>query len=71
MAAKGTPFSWLPFAVGIPILPVYGWFGAAGTVPGIFGLIIPVAALAGTALAVANALVDMERDVMPVTARSR
>ena len=30
---KGTAWSWLPFAVGIPLLPVYGWVGAAGTVP--------------------------------------
>src|SRR4051812_4571260 len=25
--AKGTAWSWVPFAVGIPLLPVYGWFG--------------------------------------------
>ena len=30
LVAKGTAWSWLPFAVGIPILPVYGWLGAAG-----------------------------------------
>ena len=28
--AKGTAWSWLPFAVGIPLLPVFGWFGATG-----------------------------------------
>ena len=28
--AKGTAWSWLPFALGIPLLPVYGWFGATG-----------------------------------------
>ena len=27
---KGTAWSWLPFAVGIPLLPVYGWVGATG-----------------------------------------
>ena len=31
--AKGTAWSWLPFAVGIPLLPVYGWLGAAGALP--------------------------------------
>ena len=27
---KGTAWSWLPFAVGIPLLPVFGWVGATG-----------------------------------------
>jgi 4-hydroxybenzoate polyprenyltransferase len=60
--AKGTTLSWLPFAVGIPLLPVYGWYGATGTLPGLFLVLVPAAANAGTALAVSNALVDMERD---------
>ena len=60
--AKGTTFSWLPFAIGIPLLPVYGWFGATGALPDLFLVLVPAAAVAGTALAVANALVDMERD---------
>lgn len=62
LRAKGTTLSWLPLAVGIPLLPVYGWFGATGDLPGVFLVITPAAANAGTALAVANALVDMERD---------
>ena len=32
--AKGTTLSWLPFAVGVPLLPVYGWYGATGEIPG-------------------------------------
>ncbi len=60
--AKGTTLSWLPLAVGIPLLPVYGWYGATGELPGVFLVIIPAAANAGTALAIANAIVDMERD---------
>jgi 4-hydroxybenzoate polyprenyltransferase len=60
--AKGTTLSWLPLAVGIPILPLYGWYGATGQVPGMFLVIVPAAATAGTALAIANAIVDMERD---------
>jgi len=62
LRAKGTTLSWLPLALGIPLLPVYGWYGAAGTLPGIFLVLIPAAANAGTALAIANAVVDMERD---------
>ena len=32
---KGTAWSWLPFAIGIPLLPVYGWVGATGGVPAV------------------------------------
>ena len=62
LRAKGTTLSWLPLAVGIPLLLVYGWYGATGGLPGMFLVIIPAAAIAGTALAVANAIVDTERD---------
>ena len=59
---KGTAWSWLPFAVGIPLLPVFGWLGAAGRLPAAFLVLIPAAVAAGAALAIANALVDVERD---------
>lgn len=61
--AKGTPWSWLPFAVGIPILPVYGWLGATGSLPPSFAILIPMAMLAGAALAVANARADLAADL--------
>ena len=60
---KGTAWSWLPFAVGIPLLPVYGWLGAAGSLPVSFAILLPIAVIAGTALAIANARADTERDV--------
>jgi len=59
---KGTAWSWLPFAVGIPLLPVYGWLGAAGTLPASFAVLLPVAVIAGAALAIANARADTELD---------
>ncbi len=59
---KGTAWSWLPFAIGIPILPVYGWLGATGTLPPAFAALVPAAVAAGTALAIGNSLVDVERD---------
>src|SRR5262249_37076995 len=62
VSAKGTTLSWLPFAAGIPLLPVFGWYGAAGSLPGVFLVLIPAAANAGTALAISNSVVDMERD---------
>ena len=37
--AKGTAWSWLPFAVGIPLLPVFGWLGATGTLPAAFAIL--------------------------------
>jgi 4-hydroxybenzoate polyprenyltransferase len=60
--AKGTAWSWLPFALGIPLLPVFGWLGAAGTVPGSFAILLPAAVLAGAGLAIANARADVDRD---------
>lgn len=62
LRAKGTAWSWLPFALGIPLLPVYGWYGATGTLPAVFLVLVPVAALEGAALAIANALADTDRD---------
>ena len=62
LQAKGTTLSWLPLAIGIPLLPVYGWYGATGSLPGVFVVLVPAAANAGTALAIANSLVDVERD---------
>jgi 4-hydroxybenzoate polyprenyltransferase len=68
LIAKGTPWSWLPFAVGIPILPVYGWFGATGALPPFFAVLLPMAMLAGAALAIANARADLESDLASGTA---
>ena len=62
LAFKGTSWSWLPFAVGIPLLPVFGWLGTTGGLPGSFALLLPVAVVAGAALAIANARADVDRD---------
>lgn len=59
---KGTAWSWLPFAVGIPVLPIFGWVGVTGSLDPAFAVIVPVAVAAGAALAIGNALVDLERD---------
>jgi 4-hydroxybenzoate polyprenyltransferase len=60
---KGTAWSWVPFAAGIPILPIYGWFGATGTLPPFFATLTVMAVLAGAALAVANARADLDDDL--------
>jgi 4-hydroxybenzoate polyprenyltransferase len=59
---KGTAWSWLPFAVGIPLLPVFGWVGATGGLTITFAVLVPTAVAAGAALAIANSLVDVGRD---------
>ena len=61
-SGRRAPWSWLPFAVGIPLLPVYGWVGATGSPPGFFAVLVPMAVLAGAALAIANARVDLDAD---------
>jgi 4-hydroxybenzoate polyprenyltransferase len=62
LRAKGTAWSWVPFALGIPLLPAYGWYGAAGGLPDWFVVLLPMAVLAGAAIAMANARADLERD---------
>jgi 4-hydroxybenzoate polyprenyltransferase len=62
LRAKGTAWSWLPFALGIPLLPVYAWFGATGGLPASLAVLLPAGVAAGSALAIANALADVERD---------
>jgi 4-hydroxybenzoate polyprenyltransferase len=59
---RGTPWSWLPFALGIPLLPVFAWLGATGRVPELFLVVVPTAFVSGAGLAIANALADIERD---------
>lgn len=61
--AKGTPWSWLPFAIGIPLLPVFGWYGVDGTLPRAFAILVPAAVAAGASLAIANARADLEGDI--------
>lgn len=59
---KGTAWSWLPLSIGIPLLPVFGWLGATGTLAPAFAVLVPMAVAAGAALAIGNSLVDVERD---------
>ena len=59
---KGTIWAWLPFALGIPLLPVYAWYGAAGAIPPGFVVLLPAAILTGAALALGNQLADLAHD---------
>jgi 4-hydroxybenzoate polyprenyltransferase len=59
---KRAGLGWACFAVAFPLLPLSTWYIAAGTLPPHPGLLLPLAAVAGPALSIANGLVDLERD---------
>jgi 4-hydroxybenzoate polyprenyltransferase len=59
---KRTPWAWLCFSVAFAILPIYAWYGAAGVRPPRAEFLIPLAALAGPLIQLANGLADLERD---------
>ena len=59
---KTRGLGWVAFALAFPLLPVYAWYGAAGELPPRPEVLLPVAALAGPMLQVANGLTDLERD---------
>ena len=58
---KGTPFSGIVFALAIPLIPLYAFVGMGRIIPFVFWL-VPVAALLGIALNLANSLPDIEDD---------
>lgn len=57
-----TALSWLPLTLALPLLPVHAWLGAAGSVPAGLVALVPVGVLAGAGLALANGIVDVDRD---------
>src|SRR5215218_8057497 len=58
---KGTMLSALPFAVAVPIVPLFG-YGAAGRFPAVLWWAWPIGALLAVATHLADALPDVERD---------
>jgi 4-hydroxybenzoate polyprenyltransferase len=57
-----TAWSWLPFALGVPLLPLFAWLGSTGIVPAALVTLLPIGVVAGAGLALANSLADVERD---------
>jgi geranylgeranylglycerol-phosphate geranylgeranyltransferase len=53
---------WLAFAIALPLLVCYPWVTVTGSLPPRSALVLGMAALAGPALHIANALVDLDRD---------
>jgi 4-hydroxybenzoate polyprenyltransferase len=59
---KRTPFSWLPYAIGLPLVPAYAWLAARGTLPDQFAALVVLGVIAGVSVALANGLVDLDAD---------
>jgi 4-hydroxybenzoate polyprenyltransferase len=63
LGLKSTPLSGIIFALAIPLIPVYAFAGMGHLLPIVFWL-VPVAALLGVALNLANSLPDLETDAV-------
>ena len=57
-----TVLSWLPLSLALPLLPIHAWLGATGSIPAGLLTLVPVGIVGGGGLALANGLVDIERD---------
>jgi 4-hydroxybenzoate polyprenyltransferase len=57
-----TAVSWLPLSLALPLLPIHAWLGATGAIPAGLVTLVPIGVLGGGGLALANGLVDVERD---------
>jgi 4-hydroxybenzoate polyprenyltransferase len=57
-----TVLSWLPLSLALPLLPIHAWLGATNEIPDGLLTLVPTAVLGGTGLALANGLVDVDRD---------
>ena len=62
LALSRTALSWLPLSLALPLVPLFSWLGATGSVS-VSGLaILPIGVLAGGGLQVSNALIDLDVD---------
>ncbi|GHO43676.1 UbiA family prenyltransferase [Ktedonospora formicarum] len=61
LGLKSTPFSGIVFALAIPLIPVYAFVAFNHFMPFLYWL-VPIAALLGVALNLANSLPDLEGD---------
>jgi 4-hydroxybenzoate polyprenyltransferase len=55
-------WGWLCFSVALPLLLAWTWLATAGRLPPTWPVLLPLAALAGPALHLANSLVDIDAD---------
>ena len=59
---KRTPISFLPFALGVALIPVFAWSAAGAQLPAAIATLCLIALPGGSALALQNALADRELD---------
>ena len=59
-----TVCSWVPYAIGLPLVPAFGWAAARQQLPAGFPVLLALGVLAGAALAIANGLADLDADVV-------
>jgi 4-hydroxybenzoate polyprenyltransferase len=62
LVARRYDLGWLCLSLALPVLLLWTWAAATGALPPGWPLLLPLAALAGSALHLANSLVDMETD---------
>ncbi|GAC1633658.1 MAG: hypothetical protein NVS4B11_35100 [Ktedonobacteraceae bacterium] len=63
LGLKSTPLSGVVFALAIPLIPLYAFLGVGHVLPVILWL-VPIAALLGIVLNLANSLSDIEEDAV-------
>jgi len=59
---KRTPISFLPFALGVALIPAFAWSAAGAPLPTAIATLCLIALPGGSALALQNALADRELD---------
>jgi 4-hydroxybenzoate polyprenyltransferase len=62
LVARRAGLGWITFAVALPALLVWVWLAAAGTLPPESMVLLPLAALAGPAVHLANSMADTDDD---------
>lgn len=62
LALKRRGLGWVAFSAGFPLLLLYAWAAGGGGLPPAWPVLLPLAAIAGSALHLANAVVDLEAD---------
>lgn len=62
LVARRVGLGWLAFAVALPALLAWAWLAAAGELPPGWVVLLPLAALAGPAVHLANSMADLDTD---------
>lgn len=61
---KRRGLGWVAFAAAFPLLLLFGWAAGGGGLPPGWPILLPLAAMAGPALHLANAMADLDPDTL-------